>query len=87
MYDIEFTDTGLSHYKYWQKHNPKIAERIIKLLQQCCQSPYEGIGKPEPLKYELSGLWSRRIDRRHRLVYEIVDTVVLVHACRYHYKG
>ncbi len=71
---------------FWKKNNKKIVEKIQKLLQAIVENPYEGIGKPEQLKYKLSGCWSRRINREHRLVYRIIDDELQLLACRYHYN-
>ncbi len=82
---VAFTDIGREDYQYWQTENPKLAQKINLLIDACLSSPYSGIGKPEPLKGNLTGLWSRRIDLTHRLVYAYVDGVLNIVACRYHY--
>jgi toxin YoeB len=74
---------GLS--AWWIKQDRKKALRIIKLLKKVQRSPFEGTGKPEALKHDLSGCWSRRIDDTHRLVYEVKGDKIRVLACRYHY--
>lgn len=71
---------------FCKKNNKKIVEKIQKLLQAILENPYEGIGKPEQLKYKLFGCWSRRINREHRLVYRIIDDELQLLACRYHYN-
>lgn len=71
--------------KYWKKSNPKILKRINVLLANIKLHPYTGIGKPERLRFEKSGYWSRRIDAEHRLVYKVVDDKIYVAQCRYHY--
>ena len=68
-----FTPVAQEHWNYWKKNDPNIAKRIKKLLADILEHPYSGIGKPEPLKYELSGYWSRRIASEHRLIYTIAD--------------
>jgi toxin YoeB len=68
-----------------QPHGPKVDQRINDLIKDTRRNGYKGIGKPEPLRGELSGLWSRRIDQEHRLVYRIKDGDVEIVACRYHY--
>lgn len=73
-------------YLYWQQQDKKILKRINALLKDIDRNGYTGIGKPEPLKYELSGFWSRRIDDTHRLVYRISDDAVEIAQCRTHYE-
>lgn len=84
--EIEFTDEALKELKYWQKTSRLTLERIKLLLADCAEHPEKGIGKPERLRYELSGLWSRRIDNANRLVYRFDETVLTVISLRYHYK-
>lgn len=67
------------------KTDKKILKRINVLIKDIIRNPFEGIGKPEPLKFDLTGLWSRRIDREHRIVYRAIDDNILIYACRYHY--
>ena len=73
-------------YLYWQTQDKKILKRINQLVKEISRSPFEGIGKPEPLKGNLAGLWSRRIDEEHRLVYTVEDNTILIFACRGHYN-
>lgn len=73
-------------YLYWQQQDKKILKRINALLKDIDRNGYTGIGKPEPLKYELSGFWSRRIDDTHRLVYRISGDTVEIALCRTHYE-
>lgn len=82
---IEFTTIAFKDYERWKTKNPQIAQRINLLLKDILANPREGLGKPEPLKWDLSGYWSRRIDREHRLIYKIREDTVYVLACRYHY--
>jgi len=82
---IEFADDGWEDYLYWQQTDKAILKRINILIRDIQRSPFEGIGKPEPLRHHLSGFWSRRIDEEHRLVYTVVDGRVLIAQCRYHY--
>lgn len=70
---------------YWKKNNIKIFKRIDKLVNAIKQNPFSGIGKPEPLKFEKSGYWSRRITQEHRLVYKVVNNKIYIAQCRYHY--
>jgi toxin YoeB len=82
---ISFTSDGWEDYLYWQGHNKQILKKINQLLKDCQRDPFSGIGKPEQLRHELTGSWSRRITEEHRLVYMIVDDELRVLACRYHY--
>lgn len=70
---------------FWEKTNTKIAKRIDKLIADIILHPFTGLGKPEPLKFQMSGYWSRRIDNEHRLIYKIANKSVYVVQCRYHY--
>lgn len=82
---IKYTKHAASDIEYWRKKDKQIYKRIRCLLDDILEHPYEGIGKPEPLRHGLRGKWSRRITREHRLVYEVVDHAVIIHQCRYHY--
>lgn len=81
-----FTPTAWDDYLWFQENNRKLLKRINLLIQDTLRSPFEGIGKPEPLKADLKGSWSRRINEEHRLVYTATATEVTVLACRYHYS-
>ena len=81
---LTFTVSAWDDYLWFQEHDRKLLKRI-NLLKDVLRSPLEGIGKPEPLKADLSGYWSRRINDEHRLVYAATATQVIVIACRYHY--
>jgi toxin YoeB len=83
--EIKWTPAAMEDYHYWQKRNPKKVERINELIKDCKHNPFKGIGKPEPLKGNLSGYWSRRIDNEHRLVYSISKGTLTVIQCRFHY--
>ncbi len=83
--NILFTDESWEDYLYWQSHDRKILKRINQLIKEIKRDPFSGIGKPEPLKFQLQGCWSRRIDQQHRLVYEIDDNNLKVISCRFHY--
>ncbi len=76
---------ALNDYLYWQKTNAKKLKRIITLIEESIRDPFGGIGNPEPLKHELQGFYSRRIDKAHRLVYSFTEEELLIVACRYHY--
>jgi toxin YoeB len=85
---IQFTDRGWTDYLYWQANDRRLLKRINQLIEDIRRNGHEGIGKPEPLRHELAGAWSRRIDQEHRLVYvldEPADEVCVI-ACRYHYS-
>jgi toxin YoeB len=81
-----WSDHAWEDYLYWQTQDKKILKRINQLIKDIDRNGYEGIGKPEPLKYELQGYWSRRIDDEHRLVYLIVDNNIEIVSCRLHYQ-
>jgi len=83
--NICFYEDAFEDYIYFQKNDKKTADKINQLLKDIRRAPFSGIGKPEPLKYNLSGLWSRRITNEHRLVYAVEDNVIYVSQCRYHY--
>lgn len=82
---IIFTQYSWEDYLSWQSEDKKILKKINAIIRDIQRTPHEGIGKPEPLKYDLAGLWSRRIDKEHRLVYQVFDKDVLIYSCRYHY--
>lgn len=82
---ILFDETAWEQYLWWQENDRRVARRINALIGDIARHGNEGIGKPEPLKYGFSGYWSRRINKEHRLIYEIVGDEVRVAACRYHY--
>ncbi|MBO1898669.1 Txe/YoeB family addiction module toxin [Shewanella sp. BF02_Schw] len=82
---LSWTDDAWNDYLYWQTQDKKTLKRINKLINDVKRSPFEGIGKPEPLKENLSGFWSRRIDDTNRLVYAVDDHAITIISCRYHY--
>lgn len=82
---VQFTPDAWKDYLYWQEQDRKTPKRINALIQDAQRNPFEGIGKPEPLKENLSGFWSRRIDDTNRLVYEATDQALSIISCRYHY--
>ncbi len=86
MFNLGFSTAGWEEYVYWQQHDRKQLKRINRILEECLRTPYEGIGKPEPLKWELHGYWSRRIDNEHRLIYKVKDKNILIISCRHHYE-
>lgn len=80
-----FVDESWDDYLYWQLTDKKILKKINELIKDISRTPYEGIGKPEPLKYKYSGYWSRRIDLEHRLIYKVVGDEIWISKCRFHY--
>ena len=80
-----FTENAWEDDLYWQKMDKKIVKKINGFIKEIQRTPFEGTGKPEPLRFDLAGYWSRRIDREHRLVYQVVDNQILIYACRFHY--
>jgi toxin YoeB len=82
---IIFTKISWEDYISWQTEDKKILKKINDLIRDIQRTPFEGKGKPEPLKFDLAGLWSRRIDREHRLVYKVEESNILIYSCRYHY--
>ena len=82
---LAWTDDAWSDCLYWQTQEKKTLKRINRLIAATLRVPFEGIGKPEPLKENLAGFWSRRIDDTHRLVYAVEDEYLTILACRYHY--
>jgi toxin YoeB len=80
-----FSKNSWEDYISWQAEDKKILKKLNNLSKDIQRSPHEGSGKPEPLKYDLAGLWSRRIDREHRLVYQVCEEDILIYSCRFHY--
>ena len=80
-----FSDNAWKDYLYWQRNDKKLLKRINILIQDIQRNKYEGIGKPEPLKHNLKGYWSRRIDSEHRIIYKIEKNDILIAQLRYHY--
>ena len=83
--NLIFADEAWEDYLYWQKTDKKILKRINTLIKEIKREPFDGIGDPEPLKYNWSGYWSRRITKEHRIIYKITKNAVLIAQCRYHY--
>ena len=83
--NLVFADHAWEDYLYWQTTDKKIVKRINTLIKDIQRSPFEGIGKPEPLKHALSGYWSRRINDEHRLIYKIDSESIYIAQLRYHY--
>jgi toxin YoeB len=88
--NLEFEVGAFEDLAWWVENDRKKALKVFKLIEEVCRTPFEGTGQPEKLKHDLAGCWSRRIDREHRLVYQVMDeqgreTRVRILACRYHY--
>lgn len=82
---VVFSENGWEDYLYWQKTDRDLTRRINALIREIQRTPFEGVGKPEPLKHALSGYWSRRITDEHRIVYKVDGDAVLTAQLRYHY--
>ena len=80
-----FVDESWDDYLYWQRIDKKMLKRINLLLKDISRQPYEGIGKPEPLKHNYRGFWSRRINGEHRLIYQVSEDEIRIIKCRFHY--
>ena len=83
---LAWTDEAWKDYIYWQSQDKKTLKRINKLIKDTIREPFEGIGKPEALKENLSDFWSRRIDETNRLVYAVTEDYLTIISCRYHYQ-
>ena len=83
---LQFDSFAFQEYNDWIKENPKTAIRIGDLIKDIMRDPFKGIGKPEPLKHEWQGYWSRRITDEHRLVYKVLDDKIVIASCKYHYQ-
>jgi toxin YoeB len=84
--NIEFTPTAWDQYLWFQKNDRKLLKRVNQLIKETARNPFEGTGKPESLKANLSGYWSRRITSEHRLVYRVAETKIIIISCRFHYR-
>lgn len=83
---LTFSSKAWDNYLYWQKTDRAMFKRINKLIKEIQRSPFDGVGKPEPLKHGLSGYWSRRINDEHRIVYKVAEDNLFIAQLRYHYK-
>lgn len=84
--EIVYTDKAIDDILYWKKkRNDKVQNRISELVDSIEIDPFKGIGKPEPLKYQLSGKWSRRIDKANRIIYEVLENLIIIHSLKGHY--
>ena len=86
MRKIAFLPGAFDDFNLWAIENKKIYRRISELIKDIRRDPFAGIGKPEALKHDLKGLWSRRITDEHRLVYKVSEEEILIYSCKYHYK-
>ncbi len=84
---VTFSSIAWDHYLYWQHTDKKMIKRINTLIKDIKHSPYEGIGKPEPLKHGLASYWSRRVNDEHRIVYKFKNDTILIAQLRYHYSA
>ena len=84
---LTFSERAWTHYLFWQETDKAMVRKINALIKECLRHPFEGTGKPEALKGDLSGFWSRRITQEHRLVYRVVGDSLEIAQCRYHYQG
>jgi len=82
---ITFRKKAWDDYLYWQQSDKKVLKRINTLIKDIIRNPFEGVGKPEALRHQYSGFWSRRINDEHRLVYTVIDNELIIVQCRYHY--
>jgi toxin YoeB len=80
-----FTEQAWDDYQYWVKSDKRVLRRLKELIKATARDPFEGIGKPEPLRHQLQGYWSRRISDEHRLVYTVSENDLVIVACRFHY--
>ena len=83
--NVVFSERAWGHYLHWQETDKATLRKLNGLIEECLRHPFEGTGKPEPLKGDLAGFWSRRIDREHRLVYRVAGNSLEIAQCRYHY--
>lgn len=86
MREIQFTKIAFEQYIEWQKNDKTMYTRINKLILETLRTPFEGTGKPEPLKHEFKGYWSRRINDEHRLVYRVEEGYLKIISCKLHYN-
>lgn len=82
---LEFEPHAFEDLQYWVRFQPKLAKRLLRMIEETQRDPFGGIGKPEPLKGDLSGCWSKRIDDEHRLVYRVENQTLIILQCRFHY--
>lgn len=83
--NLTWSDSSWDDYLYWNQTDKQLFKKINTLIKEIKRTPFEGTGKPEPLKYELAGCWSRRLNHEHRLVYEVTEQGLFIVSCKYHY--
>lgn len=83
---LSWTDLAWEEYLYWQQNDKSMLKKINTLIKDIKRTPFSGLGKPEALRFDLSGKWSRRINEEHRLVYEVNNIALIIFQCRYHYS-
>ena len=83
---VAFHQTAFDDYCDWAKTDKKLFDRIRRIISETAKTPFDGIGKPEPLKQQLKGYWSRRLTDEHRLVYKVTDELLIIVSCKYHYE-
>lgn len=83
--NIRLNEQAQEDLAWWQRQQPKTAQKILRMFDEMCVTPYQGLGKPEPLRHEYAGWWSRRITKEHRLVYKVEGDTILITQCRFHY--
>lgn len=86
MRTIEFVPKAFNEYQHWIERDRKVALRIGDIIKDILRAPFEGLGKPEALKHQFKGYWSRRIDREHRLIYKVADESIIIISCFSHYS-
>jgi toxin YoeB len=86
MRDVVFKGTSFDDFNEWSTISKKIFKRITQLIEDARRNPFDGIGKPESLKHQFKGCWSRRINTEHRLVYKVTEVVIEIISCKYHYS-
>lgn len=85
MKNVKFTRNAADDIEFWRKKDTKVYIRIQTIIEDIIDHPYEGIGRPEPLRYKLSGKWSRRLTKEHRIVYQVDGNDIIIYQCRFHY--
>lgn len=85
MRKLEFDLQAIEDLRWWVRLDRRVTERILRMAEETLSEPFGGIGKPEPLKHELKGMWSKRIDEQHRMVYQVSDEKIRILSCRGHY--
>ncbi len=85
MRRVAFLPQAFEDLNRWAAEDKKTYSKVVDLIKDVLRSPYSGLGKPEPLKHELKGLWSRRITDEHRLVYKVTEEEIVIYSCRFHY--